>query len=109
MRYTAVVATAQVPLVQPVISKLPSHYVKAYIAKTEDGTVQYDKPTRGAVETMLPVGRLATLTPYATEEGVRPAWYVLDGEFNDEQLGGLKTEIKKLRLTRDMLQENVRV
>jgi len=101
MRYVLRVRADHKDQVEAIISKLPSHYITAWVAKTKEGTVQYDKPTKGAVETQLPVGQLATLTP----EGVETPWYLwnrdwylLSGEFNDWQLASLKKAMVDTKL-----------
>ena len=103
MRYSLRVRADRRDQVEAIVSKLPSHYVTAWIAATKEGMVQYSVPTRGAVKTLLPVGQLATLVPESTEEGVKPAWYQMSGEFNPEQLTRIKAAVKGTRLTTTVL------
>jgi hypothetical protein len=106
MRYTIVVTAAQVLLVQPIISKLPSHYVKVWQKVDKEGVTQYAEETKGAVEVMQPVGQLATLTLVPSEEETKwyqkapPVYYILSGDFNDAQLARLKAAMVATRLVK---------
>ena len=72
----------------------------------KDGITYYTEPTEGAVEVMQPVGQLATLTHVpATEETewwqkIPTAYYILSGDFNDEQLKALKDAMVATRLVK---------
>ncbi len=96
MRYTLTVLADEAPKVEAVISKLPSHYITAWVAETEEGTVQYSEPTNGARKVKLPVGQLASLVAVAHEEGTKPTHFTLSGEFNGEQLQRLKDAVRGL-------------
>lgn len=98
MRYTLIVPADKKARVEAIISKLPSHYVKAWTIAGKEGTMYYSEPTEGAVEEMYPVGQLATLTLVPAKEGTKTEWwqkpppvyYILSGEFEDWQLKMLK-------------------
>ena len=102
MRYTLTVRADRKDVVEAVISKLPSHYITAWVAETEEGTVQYSEPTNGARKVQLPVGQLASLVAVAHEEGTKPTHYICSGEYNDEQLKSLKRVLQRIRLTKNV-------
>lgn len=119
MRYTLMVRSDSKDLVEAVISKLPSHYIKAWVAEIPappqpwwakplpPTIVHYSEPTEGAVEVQVPVGQLATLTAIAHEEGVKPAWYVCSGEFTSEQVSAIKAAMKATKLAKDVTWKEV--
>jgi len=100
-RYTLRVRADRKAQVEAIISKIPSHYVKAWVITDRKGTTQYSVPTRGATEVLLPVGQLASLVAESTKEGVKPAWYLLSGEFNGMQLQTLKRAMVATLLVKD--------
>ena len=81
MRYTLLVRADRKDLVEAVLAKLPSHYIK-----DSDGVGQ-------------PVGRLATLVPYGvTDANPVPAYYVCSGECNADQVAALKAAMVATKL-----------